>query len=93
MRLDERAEQLVSNVTALKRQPDPDVIETIELMLKEAKAGQLTAFVALCDGCGDDGAPAVAQHSAGQLDLASLIFSFECWKHRAIRASDLDSNW
>ena len=83
----------MSNVTALKRQPDPDVIDRLELILKRAKSGQITAFVALCDGITDDGSPATEGHSAGTFDTPSMLFAFECWKQRVIREANVEPIW
>lgn len=71
----------MSEVTALRRKPVPEVIAGCERLLELAKSGELQAMCVLGDG--SDGN---STWTAGDMPLHSALKAFEHWKLRHMLA-------
>ena len=61
----------------LKRPPNADVVEELEELLADAKAGNVTGLVALIQYQGSE----TSFFSAGHFNIGEVLLAFEGWKH------------
>ncbi len=68
-----------ANVRELERKPDPVVVELLELLLADAKAGKIVGVVALTnEGNG------YRRWQGGEWAVRDVVYLVEAWKHRVL---------
>ena len=71
------------------RPADPAVVETLKTLLEMARSGHLQNFAFFGAGHSPTGEPASMELTAGEVNVPTIIWSFELWKDRMIGKSRL----
>lgn len=68
------------SIVELKSKPCPDTVQQLEQMLKMAREGDLTSFVAFGAGTDAEGHKVIYDWTGGKVHLPTLAWAYRMWE-------------